>query len=135
MLSITFIKNAMQLYCIIGFVCYSTICINSIFQVGGHDNASHALDTVECYDPILDTWTPVAKMSVAREGVGVGVLNGVLYAVGGKDGSKTLSSVEAYSPSTGVWTAIMDMHKPRRRAGNFSYNNSKLVYETFFFLF
>jgi len=71
-------------------------------------------------------------MSVGREGVGVGVLDGVLYAVGGEDGSKTLSSVEVYRPSTGVWTTIADMHKPRKCAGNLSYNNSKLFYVTLF---
>ncbi|XP_008181140.1 ring canal kelch homolog [Acyrthosiphon pisum] len=57
------------------------------------------------------------KCQKCREGVGVGVLDGLLYAVGGKDGSKTLSSVEAYRPSTGVWSTIVDMHKPRKRAG------------------
>jgi len=30
---------------------------------------------VDYYNPTLDTWTPVAKMSVCRPGVGVEVLN------------------------------------------------------------
>ncbi|KAL4085445.1 hypothetical protein QTP88_027304 [Uroleucon formosanum] len=57
-----------------------------------------ALDTVECYDPSLDTWTPVAKMSTHRSGASVGFLEGVLYVVGGFDGSNTLNSVEADRP-------------------------------------
>jgi len=56
-------------------------------------------------------------MSVCRSGVGVGVIDGVLYAIGGHDGLNYLSSVEAYRPSTGVWTSITDMHLPRRHAG------------------
>jgi len=75
------------------------------------------LNSVECYHPSHDTWTPVAKMCKHRIGVGVGVLDGVLYAIGGYDGSKTLKSVEAYRPSTGVWTTMADMHLSRKYAG------------------
>ncbi|XP_029341287.1 kelch-like protein 2 [Acyrthosiphon pisum] len=85
-----------------------------IYAVGGSTLQS---DTVECYYPSLDTWNPVAKMSVHRRSAGVGVLNGVLYVVGGHNGFKCLSSVEAYTPSTGVWTTIADMHMPRHLAG------------------
>ncbi|XP_029344715.1 kelch-like protein 2 [Acyrthosiphon pisum] len=56
-------------------------------------------------------------MSVSRAGVGVGVLDDVLYAVGGNDGLNVHKSVEAYSPSTGVWTNIPDMHLCRSSAG------------------
>lgn len=61
-------------------------------------------------------------MCVRRCGVGVGVLDGVLYAVGGYDGLEVRSSVEAYTQSTGVWTTIADMHLCRKNAGNFLYN-------------
>lgn len=70
---------------------------------------------MECYDPGLDTWTPVSEMSVCRAGVGVGVLDGVMYAVGGFDGATHLRSVEAYRPSDGVWFTITDMHFRRNR--------------------
>jgi len=74
-------------------------------------------------------------MRVSRSGVGVGVLDGVLYAVGGHDGLKLLRSVEAYKPSTGVWTTIADMHLCRHNAGNYRYSfiNSKIFYGTIFF--
>lgn len=49
--------------------------------------------------------------------MGVGTLDGVLYAVGGHDGSLTLKSVEAYRPSTGVWESVADMHLCRYGAG------------------
>ena len=77
----------------------------------------HKLNSVECYHPSLDKWTPVADMCVRRSGVGVGVLHDVLYAVGCWDGAQVWSSVEAYRPSTGVWSPIPDMHLSRRSAG------------------
>lgn len=58
-------------------------------------------------------------MGVRRSGAGVGVLDGVLYAVGGHDGPEVRNSVEAYRPSAGVWTSVSDMQMCRRNAGNF----------------
>jgi len=48
---------------------------------------------------------------------GVGVLDGVLFAVGGHDGPLVRKSVEFYSPETGVWTQTAEMHLCRRNAG------------------
>jgi len=56
-------------------------------------------------------------MSVCRNNVGVGVLDGVLYSVGGQNASNIHKSVEAYRPSTGVWSSIPDMHLRRSGAG------------------
>lgn len=74
--------------------------------------------SVECYDPSLDKWTPVSEMSVCRSGVGVGVLDGVMYAIGGYNGSDIVKSVEIYRPSDGVWFSITDMNLCRCRPGN-----------------
>jgi kelch-like protein 2/3 len=35
------------------------------------------------YDPLVGEWRMIAAMSTRRSSVGVGVLNGLLYAVGG----------------------------------------------------
>jgi len=88
--------------------------------VGGcNDHTSlKPLNTVECYDPSLDTWSPIAKMSAGRHNHGVAVLNGVIYAVGGENEYGCLKSVEAYKPSSGVWTSISDMHFARRNSCN-----------------
>jgi len=72
-------------------------------------------------------------MCVHRRGAGVGVLDGVLYAVGGHDGFDYLSSVESYKPDTGVWTSIGDMHLTRRHAGNSSKNNLNYLMKYYFF--
>jgi len=59
-------------------------------------------------------------MHVRRNDVGVGILDGVLYAVGGGNRCGALKSVEAYNPGTGVWTTIADMRLPRQNAGKLS---------------
>jgi len=76
------------------------------------------LKSVECYDPIIDTWTSVAEMSVCRSSVGVGVMDSLIYAVGGINESGYLKSVEVYKSSSGVWTYIADMHLPRCSCSN-----------------
>jgi len=63
-------------------------------------------------------------MSARRSGAGVGVLDGVLYAVGGHDGPLVRKSVEAFNPETNQWTPVSDMALCRRNAGRqliFSY--------------
>lgn len=56
-------------------------------------------------------------MSARRSGAGVGVLDGILYAVGGHDGPLIRKSVEAFNPETNQWTPISDMAHCRRNAG------------------
>jgi len=49
-------------------------------------------------------------MSKPRSNVGIGVIDGVMYAVGGiQDLPEYSRSVEAYRPSVGVWTPMADM--------------------------
>eukprot|EP00102_Acyrthosiphon_pisum_P027755 XP_016664965.1 PREDICTED: influenza virus NS1A-binding protein homolog isoform X1 [Acyrthosiphon pisum] len=58
-------------------------------------------ESYEYYDPSVDTWTSVAPMSARHHGIGVGVLDGVMYAIGGYDG-KYLKNFKDYRPSDGV---------------------------------
>jgi len=57
-------------------------------------------------------------MSVNRNGFGIGVLDGVMYAIGGINGTVVHKSVEIYRPSTGVWTPIANMHLSRHDPGS-----------------
>lgn len=56
-------------------------------------------------------------MCSRRSGAGVGVLDGILYAVGGHDGPLVRKSVESYNPETQTWTSVSDMAMCRRNAG------------------
>ena len=48
---------------------------------------------------------------------GVGVVEGLLYAVGGHDGPLVRKSVEVYNPEINSWAQVADMHLCRRNAG------------------
>ena len=64
-----------------------------VYVVGGR-NGLQTLNTVDCFDPVTNSWLTVPPMCSYRHGVGVATLCGPLYAVGGHDGWSYLSSVE-----------------------------------------
>lgn len=49
--------------------------------------------------------------------IGVGVLNGQLYAAGGHDGPLVRKSVEVFDLATNTWRQVCDMNMCRRNAG------------------
>ena len=56
-------------------------------------------------------------MMSRRIGVGVTVINRLLYAVGGFDGTHRLSSSECYDPDRDEWTPMASMNTVRSGAG------------------
>lgn len=69
------------------------------------------------YDPERDQWQLVAPMLTRRIGVGVAVINRLLYAVGGFDGANRLSSCECYYPERDEWRTMAPMNTVRSGAG------------------
>ena len=63
-----------------------------LFAVGGWCSGD-AIASVERHDPQTGEWKMVAHMTKRRCGVGVAVLNDLLYAVGGHDGTSYLNSI------------------------------------------
>jgi len=66
------------------------------------------------------TWIAKAPISTPRHGLGVGVVNGLLYAVGGQithtgvgGYTEYFSTVEAYNPSTNSWSSKAPLPTPR----------------------
>jgi kelch-like protein 19 len=59
-------------------------------------------------------------MHTKRLGVGVAVVNRLLYAIGGYDGNERLGSGECYHPENNAWTMIAPMTTQRSGAGNFN---------------
>ena len=53
-----------------------------IYAVGGLSTAGDALNTVEKYSPVANSWEQVASLQSCRGKVGVAVLHGKLYAAG-----------------------------------------------------
>lgn len=56
-------------------------------------------------------------MHSKRLGVGVAVVNRLLYAIGGFNGNERLSSMECYHPENNAWTILPSMETGRSGAG------------------
>lgn len=69
------------------------------------------------YDPDQDRWTLVQPMHSKRLGVGVVVVNRLLYAIGGFDGNERLASVECYHPENNEWSYLPPLQTGRSGAG------------------
>ncbi|XP_009464662.1 PREDICTED: kelch-like ECH-associated protein 1, partial [Nipponia nippon] len=67
------------------------------YAVGGRNNSPDGNTdsaAIDCYNPMTNQWSPCAPMSVPRNRIGVGVIDGMIYAVGGSHGCIHHSSVE-----------------------------------------
>lgn len=81
-----------------------------IYCVGGHCRWS--LNTVECFNVTRNEWRQLAPLPVARNGVAVCTMEGLVYVVGGRSTPQTpndiraytdLPAVHAYDPQTNIW--------------------------------
>uniref|UniRef100_A0A8C2ZNI4 Kelch like family member 2 n=1 Tax=Cyclopterus lumpus TaxID=8103 RepID=A0A8C2ZNI4_CYCLU len=86
-------------------------------------DCARCLSTIEAYNAKTDEWFHVLPMSTRRSSVGVGVVNGLLYAVGGHDGPLVRKSCEVYDPASNSWRQVADMNMCRRNAGMCAVNN------------
>ncbi|XP_013773777.1 kelch-like ECH-associated protein 1 isoform X2 [Limulus polyphemus] len=90
------------------------------YAVGGRNNSpdgNHDSEAADCFDPITNTWKPARPMNVARNRVGVAVLDGMLYAVGGSQGTIHHNSVERYDPVEDKWSFVSSMITARIGVG------------------
>lgn len=69
--------------------------------------------SVECWDPVTNTWTSLGRMNECRSTLGTVVLAGELYALGGYNGQSCLQSVEKYIPKAKEWQPVAPMIKTR----------------------
>lgn len=79
-----------------------------MYVVGGMNAdgpPSDYLKTMEIFDPSTGSWSAGPSMKTGRMFFGVGVLDGMLYALG-SDGAdyKALASTEVFDPSSNKWT-------------------------------
>lgn len=90
------------------------------FAVGGRNNnpgSRYDSDWIDRYDPSRDLWRPCNPMSVPRNRVGVGVMDGLMYACGGSSGTELHNSVERYDPDEDHWVSVEPMHCKRLGVG------------------
>lgn len=90
-----------------------TAVVNGIlYVVGGAVTVNFsavAVNIVDSYNPITDTWTSLAPMPTARYFLAAGNIDNLLYAAGGQDNVKELGTVEIYDPSSNAWTSAPSM--------------------------
>jgi N-acetylneuraminic acid mutarotase len=89
--------------------------INDKIYVAGGSGGGMQQRELEVYDPVANTWTNLAPMSVPRNHTGGGVINGKLYVVGGRDSANSATALEAYDPPSNTWTTLTPM--PTARSG------------------
>jgi len=99
-----------------GFLAAAAGSDGRIYAIGGVDDGSHILNSVDAYDPVTDIWADVAPMPTARFGLAAAVdANGTIYALGGNNGtSRHLDTAETYDPTTHTWSTLAPMPTSRR---------------------
>lgn len=71
-----------------------------IYVAGGLIKTDSFLCSVECYDPVEDKWTKIAKMNHPRANFGLFEQNGLLHAMGYHE------SIERYNPLRNKWIKV-----------------------------
>uniref|UniRef100_A0A3B4GW86 Intracisternal A particle-promoted polypeptide n=1 Tax=Pundamilia nyererei TaxID=303518 RepID=A0A3B4GW86_9CICH len=84
---------------------------------GGRWSDSRALSCVERFDTFNQYWTTVSSLHQARSGLGVAVLEGMIYVVGGEKDSMIFDCTERYDPVTKQWAAVASLTFPRCGVG------------------
>jgi hypothetical protein len=80
------------------------VLVTGGYVPGGGPTAVWA--SAELYDPVANTWAPVASLGVRRYGHTATLLgNGNVLVVGGNNGTTNVASAELYNPGRNTWTA------------------------------
>ncbi|KAF6772938.1 hypothetical protein AHF37_08413, partial [Paragonimus kellicotti] len=93
-----------------------------LYALGGHDGQVYT-DRVQVFDPEANEWSDVSMASpkstsvCVKHGLGVAVLEGVVYAVGGHDGWSYLNTVERWNGRAKSWSPVAPMAVQRSTVG------------------
>lgn len=87
-----------------------------IYAVGG-ENDSLIYDTVECYDPALNSWSLVAPLTAPRVACGVCVVEDFMFVIGGWVGSEIAENIERYDPDLDRWDIVGKVETKRFHLG------------------
>src|SRR5436190_10611905 len=98
---------------------------DKIYVAGGAGTPSQR--ELEVYDPVANTWTIKAPMSVHRNHTAGGVIDGKFYVVGGRIMDST-NALEMYDPQTNTWFTRAPMPTPRSGIAAAVVNNELWVF-------
>jgi N-acetylneuraminic acid mutarotase len=85
---------------------------NRIYVAGGTGGTQRE---VEVYDPVANTWTLLAPMSIGRNHCAGVAIGGRFYVVGGRGFPDSDTALEVYDPAANTWTDRARM--PTGRSG------------------
>ena len=93
----------------------TTVCKSKLYVVGG----STAEFTVERYDPVVNTWSPIKSFKQKIKFPAAVTFQGCLYVIGGLDmDDEPLNTVQRYNPDTDFWQEVAPLScGPRSRVG------------------
>ncbi|XP_078490797.1 kelch-like protein 12 [Ciona intestinalis] len=100
--------------------------LNDQMCVAGGSGGLRALSSVELYNPVVNTWTNIARMKTERCQHALVSYNGRLYTFGGSDthfGLNPLNSMESFDPREGKWKSLKPMNERRRGLCGVVYND------------
>jgi len=86
----------------------SVLTPKRIYVIGGQVGFMDASNINQVYDPQTDTWSTGTSMPTARQGLGVAVVNNLIYAIGGSfpaNGFSTTTSGDLNKPYTTLGNA------------------------------
>ncbi|MCF7757964.1 hypothetical protein KQ941_26330 [Paenibacillus xylanexedens] len=78
-----------------------------IYVFGGGalvNGTSTSLSSVECYDPISNTWSLKNKMPITANGAAAALVGGKVYILGGMNFSTSIGGIYEYNPESDSWT-------------------------------
>jgi N-acetylneuraminic acid mutarotase len=80
-----------------------------MYVMGGKDNRQRILKSVHRFDPVANSWSVFAPLSVARWNFGAFVHGGRIYAVGGlNQRNEEITSMESYCAGSNRWSTVND---------------------------
>ena len=87
---------------------------NKLYAIGGNV-ATNAVPRNEVYDPATDKWRSLPPMPVARDHLGLALVNGKIYTFGGfvEQNRCPHSKCFVYDTATDKWAPIAALSRPR----------------------
>ncbi|MFT7465167.1 MAG: hypothetical protein ACI9EF_003531, partial [Pseudohongiellaceae bacterium] len=87
-----------------------------VYIAGGMIHGMSTTNQAAIYDPVLDSYAPMASIPIGRHHTAAGTDGTKLWVFGGRDGANTVSNgyddVQVYDPLTNTWTTSNDPGPP-----------------------
>jgi N-acetylneuraminic acid mutarotase len=93
---------------------------------------ARVLSTNDVYDPATNKWEHRKPMSVPRNHIFAGAVNGKIYVIGGRTGSAYIMTatntnvVEEYDPATDTWTGPLQRMPTARSGGGYGTDGRRI---------